>query len=303
LLVPGTGHLIRHEAKAGVTLLGVGGGGLGLALLSGVFIATTGASDVSIVVGVPLAILGLGAFFTAGAADIVGTWSRDDTPLVPGTERDAWNATWRGGAKVLFANREGLVDRPAASLFGQWRSPRLLLMAEGGTLPGLPEGWFDVGAGARVVGYGAAAPKAGLWVEASVRHDVVRQLGFDSTRLRVSAVSTLPLGLLSPRLARLTSLARIGVDPAWTRFLATGHTSAEVNFSGGFELRLAVTDWLRPFAGYEHAREGLVGGGGGGFLGIFFAGLEVNPWRGLVLSARVLAGSPTAVQLGLEWRS
>lgn len=303
LLVPGTGHLFRGETAAGRRMLVAAGGLLAGAFAGGLFLGSTGASDVAAAVGVPLLVVGLGGFFTLGAVDAIGTFTDSADAFPQGVQRDAWNARLRAGLLLQVAPAgNGTTDRPALGAFVRARWNRLSVAADGGTLPGLDEWWVNGGAGARLVKFGDLTDAAGLWLEASVRHDGVGHLGFDATRVRVTLQSTLPLGVFSARLGRVTSLLRLGLDPTWVRYRAAGATNFELPVSGGFEVRWALVDWLRLYFGYENARDGLVGGNYLGFLGVLFAGVELALPAQWVLDLRALAGTPAGFFATLEWR-
>jgi hypothetical protein len=302
LLAPGSGQLLRGDTATGRRMMLLAGGLLAGALAGGVFLGATGASDVSAAVGIPLVVVGVGGFLSLGVVDAVATFTDAHEAFPEGVRADAWNARWRAGLSLQAAFGSETSDRPALGAFVQARRDRWLVGAEGGTLPGVDEWWVSGGGGVRVVRYGELSPAAGLWLEASVRHDASGQLGFDATRLRVSAVSTLPLGVVSERFGRLTSVLRLGLDPTWVRFRATGTTNVEVPLSGGFEVRWAMVDWLRAYVGYEHARDGLVGGNYLGFLGVLYGGVELQLPAHLVLDVRAQAGTPAALFTTLEWR-
>jgi len=302
LLAPGVGQLLRGDTAAGRRMLSLAGGLLAGALAGGVFLGATGASDVSAAVGVPLVVVGLGGFFSLGAIDAIGTFSDAREAFPEGVRADAWNARWRAGLSLQVAPSSPSADRPALGAFGQARFTRWLVTAEAGTLPGVDEWWLSAGGGARLVRYGEFSDAAGLWLETSVRHDAAGHLGFDATRWRVSLASTLPLGVVSERFGRVTSILRLGLDPTWVHYRATNTSSFELPLSGGFEVRWAMVDWLRAYAGYEHARDGLVGGNYLGFLGVLYAGLEVQLPANLVLDLRGQAGTPAAFFTSLEWR-
>ncbi|MCC6332386.1 MAG: hypothetical protein IT380_00195 [Myxococcales bacterium] len=302
LLVPGTGQLFRGETAAGRRLLVTAGGLLAGAFAGGLFLGSTGASDVAAAVGVPLLVVGLGGFFTLGAVDAIGTFTDSADAFPQGVQRDAWNARLRAGLLLQVAPASGSTDRPALGAFVRARWSRLSVAADGGTLPGLDEWWVSGGAGARLVKFGDLTDAAGLWLEASVRHDGVGHLGFEATRVRVTLQSTLPFGVFSARLGRVTSLLRLGLDPTWVRYRAAGATNFELPVSGGFEVRWALVDWLRLYFGYENARDGLVGGNYLGFLGVLFAGVELALPAQWVLDLRALAGTPAGFFATLEWR-
>ncbi|MEW5739015.1 MAG: hypothetical protein AB1938_08805 [Myxococcota bacterium] len=304
LLVPGTGHLMRGENAAGRRIITTAAGLLAGAMAGGIFLGASGASDIAAAVGVPLVVVGLGGFFTLGAVDAIGTFTDSAEAFPAGVQRDVWNARVRAGLLLQVAPSTGTgADRPALGAFARGRWSRFTAFGDAGTLPGLDEWWLHGGAGVRLVQYGELTSAAGLWLEASVRHDGAGHLGFDATRVRVSLQSVLPLGVLSARLGRVTSLLRLGLDPTWVRYRASGVTTFELPLSGGFEVRWALVDWLRAYAGYEHARDGLVGGNYLGFLGVLFAGVELSLPAQLVLDLRAQAGTPAAgFFTTLEWR-
>jgi hypothetical protein len=300
-LLPGTGQLMRGETEAGRRILASAAGFLGGAFAGGIFLGATGASDVAAAVGVPLVVVGLGGFFTLGAVDAIGTFTTASDAFPAGVQRDAWNARLRAGF-LLHVSPSSSIDRPAFGAFAHARWNRFSLAAEAGALPGVDEWWVSGGGGLRLVQYGASTAAAGLWLEASVRHDGAGRLGFEATRVRVSLRSALPFGVLAARLGRVTSLMRLGVDPTWVRYRPSGASAFELPLSGGFEVRWAAVDWLRLYGGYEHARDGLVGGNYLGFLGVFFAGVELALPAQLVLDLRAQAGTPAGFFTALEWR-
>lgn len=303
LLAPGSGQLLRGETKTGGAMLGVSAGLLAATFGGAFFMAGTGASDVSTAVGPPLAILGLGGALSLGVADAVGTYSTNPLALPDETAWDAWNATWRGGVTGLVAPRAGQEGGGAVSAFGAWRTGRTLLTAEAANVVGTLDGWAQGGGGLEVLRYAPTVERAGLWVETSVRHEWASRHGFDATRWRTQLVSVLPMGLLAPRFGRVTSVLRLGVDPTWVRYRERGAGGFELPLSGGFEVRTGLTDWLRGHVGYEHARDGLVGGTAIGFIGLFHAGVELALPGSLVLDVRVVSGTPVALFASLEWRA
>lgn len=303
LLAPGSGQLLRGETKTGGVMLGVSAGLLGAALGGAFFMAGTGASDVSTAVAPPVAIIGLGGLLSLGIADAVGTYSTNTLAVPDETAWDAWNATWRGGVSALVAPRDGQEGAAAVTAFGAWRTARTLVNAEAANVVGTLDGWVQGGGGFEVLRYAPGVERAGLWVETSVRHEWASRNGFDATRWRTQAVSVLPMGLLAPRFGRVTSVLRIGLDPTWVRYRERRTTGFELPLSGGFEVRTGLTDWLRGHVGYEHSRDGLVGGSAIGFIGLFHAGLEVALPGSLVLDVRVVSGTPVALFTSLEWRA
>lgn len=302
LLAPGSGQLLRGDRLLGGAMLGTSAGLLGLAFGGAFFMAGTGASDVSTAVGPPLGIIGLGGFLSLGLADAVGTYSGGSEPIPSETAWDAWNATWRGGVTALVAPRAGQPGSAGVTAFGSFRTGRFLATVEAGNVAGTLDGWVVGGGGVKLVGYGAEAPRAGLWLETSLRHEWAGRVGFDATRWRTQLVSVLPMGLLAPRMGRVTSVLRLGLDPTWVRYRERAATGFEVPLSGGFEVRTGLTDWLRGHVGYEHSRDGLVGGSSIGFLGSFHAGLEVALPGDLVWDVRVVTGTPVAFFTSIEWR-
>jgi hypothetical protein len=302
LLAPGSGQLLRGDPRLGGAMLGTSAGLLGLALGGAFFMAGTGASDVSTAVGPPLGIIGLGGFLSLGLADAVGTVSSSDLAIPSETAWDAWNAKWRGGVNALVAPRAGQPGAAGVSAFGSFRTGRFLALVEAGNVAGTLDGWVMGGGGVKLVGYGVDASRAGLWVETSLRQEWAGRVGFDATRWRTQVVSILPMGLLAPRFGRVTSVLRLGLDPTWVRYRERGVTGFELPLSGGFEVRTGLTDWLRGHVGYEHARDGLVGGSSIGFLGSFHAGVEIALPGDLVWDVRVVTGTPVAFFTSLEWR-
>lgn len=303
LLAPGSGQLLRGESKTGGVMLGASAGLLGAALGGAFFMAGTGASDVSTAVAPPVAIIGLGGLLSLGVADAVGTYSTNELAIPDETAWDAWNATWRGGVSALVAPREGQLGAAAVAGFGAWRTGRTLASAEAGNVVGTLDGWVQGGGGFEVLRYAPGVERAGLWLETSVRHEWASRYAFDSTRWRTQVVSVLPMGLLAPRFGRVTSILRLGLDPTWVRYRERGVTGVEVPLSGGFEVRTGLTDWLRGHVGYEHSRDGLVGGSAIGFIGLFHAGVELALPGSLVLDVRVVSGTPIGFFASLEWRS
>ncbi len=302
LLAPGVGQVVRGESEQAKPMLLTAASAFGAGLVGAFLMASTGAADVTTAAGVPIAMAGISGFATLGLTDAVGTFSRDVSLAEPLVQGDGWNAGTRVGAGVVLADRVGSADRPNVRVFGAQRWERWLLQGELGLSPGTVDGAGELLVGRRLIGYSAAAPRAGLWLEGSARHERLGRLGFDATRGRVQLVSTLPMGVFAPRFGRVTSQVRLGVDPTWVRFRGSREVDVEVPFSGGFELRVAAAEQLRLFGGYEHARDGLVGGAGTGFFGPFFAGAELGPFAGLVLEARLLAGTPMGGAVSLEWR-
>jgi hypothetical protein len=303
LLAPGSGQLLRGESKAGGTMLGWSGVLLGAAFGGAFFMAGTGASDVSTAVGPPLGIIGLGGFLSLGIADAVGTFDDGQVAVPTETAWDAWNATWRGGVSTLVAPRAGQPGSVGVTAFGAWRSGRFLVTAEVANVAGTLDGSGQVGGGVKLVGYSTEVERAGLWFESSVRHELASRVGFDATRWRTQLVSVLPMGVFAPRFGRVTSIIRLGLDPTWVRYRERGVTGFELPLSGGFEVRTGITDWLRGHVGYEHSRDGLVGGSSIGFLGSFHAGAEVALPGGLVWDVLVVTGTPVAFFTSLEWRA
>lgn len=303
LLAPGSGQLLRGEARAGGTLLAWSGLLLGAAFGGAFFVAGTGASEVSTAIGPPLGIIGLGGFLTLGLSDAAGTFTDGGELLPVETAWDAWNARWRGGVSLLVAPREGQPGSVAATAFGALRTERGLVTAELANVAGTLDGWAQAGGGVKLVGYSSDAPRAGLWLESALRHELAARVGYDATRWRTQLVSHLPMGIFAPRFGRITSLLRLGVDPTWVRYRERGATGFELPLSGGFEVRAGLTEWLRGHLGYEHSRDGLVGGSVIGFLGSFHAGVELALPGGLVWDVRVVTGTPVALFTALEWRA
>ncbi|MDP3231324.1 MAG: hypothetical protein Q8S33_00860 [Myxococcales bacterium] len=303
LLAPGSGQLLRGETRAGGTMLAWSSVLLGAAFGGAFFMAGTGASDVSTAVGPPLGIIGLGGFLSLGIADAVGTFSDGQLVVPAETGWDGWNATWRGGISTLVAPRAGQPGSVGVTAFGAWRTERFLVTAELANVAGTLDGWGQAGGGVKLVGYSSEVPRAGLWLESSLRHELAARVGFDGTRWRTQLVSVLPMGVFAPRFGRVTSILRLGLDPTWVRYRERGMTGFELPLSGGFEVRTGLTDWLRGHVGYEHARDGLVGGSSIGFLGSFHAGMEVALPGDLVWDVRVVTGTPLAFFTSLEWRA
>lgn len=303
LLAPGSGQLLRGETKTGAALLGTSAGLLAAAFGGAFFMAGTGASDVSTAVGPPVAMVGLGGFVSLGIADAVGTYSSNDQLVPEETAGDAWNATWRGGVSALVAPRAGQRGSAALTAFGAWRTRRTLVNAEAANIAGTLDGWLQAGGGLLLVQYDPTVERAGLWLESSLRHEWAPRNGFDASRWRTQLVSVLPMGLLAPRFGRVTSILRLGLDPTWVRSLERGVTGFELPLSGGFEVRTGITEWLRGHVGYEHARDGLVGGTAVGFVGLFHAGAELRLMNDLVLDVRIVSGTPVALFASIEWRA
>src|SRR5690606_23232156 len=97
LLAPGTGQLLRGEQPAGRRMLLASGGFLTLALAGAALLATTGASDISAGVGIPVAIVGVAGHGTLGLADVVGTFSNGERAFPAGVTQDVWNVRSRVG--------------------------------------------------------------------------------------------------------------------------------------------------------------------------------------------------------------
>lgn len=295
ILAPGVGHLLRGERRAGGTLLALAGASFTVSLASAAFLALSGASDVSGIISIPLLLLNLSSLFTLAATDLVGAFSGNDSPHLT----DTFDATTRVVLSVLTPMKSS--PEPAPELRASYRADRWKIEAAAGTTVNSAQGpALELQAGVRLLGYTSEQPKAGLWLEASARHEWAA--GYRTLRTRAQLVSALPMGLFAPRLQRLTALLRAGVDPTWLWYGGKGSTDFELPVSGGFELRLVLTENLRALAGYEHARDGAVGGLALGFVGSFYGGLELLLAQQVVLFARAHAGTPNGFSAGLEWR-
>ena len=294
--------MIQGDNPAGKTLLWTGGASLGAALAGMTLVGLTGAGDVPTAFGVPIALVGIGSFFSLGLTSAIGAFSEEGERIHPYLIKDAWNARLRTGLTFGGAPRGGWPSDYALSLFSEYRGERWLGGVDLGYLPVSPDGWLGATGGFRLLSYDAQAPGAGLWVELGAHREWMGRLGFDSTRLRVQLVSTLPMGLLSGRFGKVTSQLRAGVDPTWTRYRSNGALDFELTFCGGFDVRYSVHQYARLFVGYEHSRNALSGGIGTGFLGSFYGGGELLLPQGIVISGRVLAGTPNGFLTSVEWR-
>ncbi|MBL8950279.1 MAG: hypothetical protein JNK82_05860 [Myxococcaceae bacterium] len=294
VLLPGLGHLLRGERKAGGIMLGAAGIATTVSAGAAAFLIFSGASDVSAAVGIPLLLTGVSTLLLLAIIDWVGTFAGDGAPHTV----DSWSARFRIAASVLAPMRAGSPASP--ELIASHRGERWLIQARARTTVNGPGTSVEGGAGVRVFGYSAHEPRAGLWLEAGLRYE-----WFDATRLlraRAQLVSTLPMGVFAPRLARLTTLFRLGVDPTWVWYSGRSGADVELPLSGGFEARVVITEPLRLFAGYEHSRDGALGGLATGFLGNFYGGAELSLFPSFVVFARATAGTPNGFTLGLEWR-
>ena len=293
-VAPGLGHLLRGEKRFGGRMLAVSGAAFGVTLAATVFLGLSGAADVAAAVGIPVVLLGVSTLLTLTFSDIVGTFCEGPAPPLA----DTWSARARVGVSVLapMHDREG----PSPELYASWRAERWMVEGRfGATIDG-PGPWLEGVGGFRLWGYSEAAPRAGLWVEAGVRYT-----SLDSARVlrgRAQLVSALPMGLFGERLSRLTSVLRLGVDPTWLWYSGPARPDFELHLSGGLEVRFVATEALRLVAGYEHARDGPVGGTLTGFLGAFRAGMELKLTDELLLVSNAFFGTPNAFTLGLEWR-
>lgn len=302
LLVPGMGNLIQGDRATAKTMLWTGGASFAVALGGAALVALTGAGDIPTAFGVPIAMVGVSSFFSLGITSAIGAFSEDGEAFHPLLLKDAWNNRLRTGVTLGGAPRAGWPGDYSVSLFGEYRAERWSLMLEGGYLPVAPDGWLNATAGVRLLNYTAAVPRAGLWLEGGVQREWMGRLGFDDTRLRLQLVSTLPMGLISGRFGKVTTQLRAGIDPTWTRYRGNGAVDFELTFSGGFDVRYSLHEYVRPFVGYEHSRNGLLGGTGTGFLGTFYGGVEVLLPQDLVVSARGLVGTPNGFFATVEWR-
>lgn len=293
-LAPGLGHLLRGERKAGGLMLGISGVAMGVSTGAGLFLGFSGASDVASAVGVPLLLAGVGTLLLLGVTDLVGAFAGDGAPPLA----DTWSARWRVSAAVLAPVRAGA--EPTPELLVSWRSERWLVHAKSGLTVGGPGPWVEGGGGVRVLSFGGAEPRAGLWLEAGLRYQWL-----DSARLlrsRAQLVSALPMGRFAANLSRVTTVLRLGVDPTWVWYPGRSSADFELPISGGFEARVVLTEQLRLVAGYEHARDGPLGGIATGFLGNFHGGAELALLPSFIIFARGTVGNPNGFTLGMEWR-
>lgn len=297
-LVPGVGHLIRGETKTGLRLLATTGIIYGLSAGTVAGLIGSGAADQLIIPLVPaLLILGSTAL-TLGAVDAIGTFTNPSLLPLP---KDYWELDWRTRIGYRYASSpafeqshflEGGVERRWNDA---WVGAQFLTHAKGGDL------WYGLSGGLRFWSWDDTS-RAGLFLEAEGSHEHHPTALYDTYRLRGSVASILPLKLLFPLLGDVTSIFRIGLQPSWTRFTSGGSVLREMYLVGGFEVRWTVHPRLRLVGGYEHGRDGPIGGTGTGFIGLFHAGAEVHLAEKFWLTGRGTLGTPMGAQLGLERR-
>lgn len=298
LIVPGVGHLARGETRTGLRLLATTGVVYGLTAGTAAGLIVSGAADPLVIPLVPVLLVLGSATLTLGGLDAIGTFS---DPAARPPPKDLWEEDWR--ARVSYRYAEHRVFAQAHFLEGQlerrwdggWVGAQLASHLRGGNL------WYGLGGGWRFLSWKDDS-RAGLFLEAEAGHEHHPAARYDTYRVRGALASILPLGLLFPSLRDVTSLFRIGVQPSWTRFRVGSASLRELYLVGGFETRWTVHPRVRLSGGYEHGRDGPVGGTGTGFLGLFHAGAELHLAEHLWLTGRGTLGTPLSGQLGLERR-
>lgn len=302
LLAPGFGHSIRGE-PVGRSMLATSGVLFGSLLISGMALGVSGAADSLSAVGIPLALTAVGSYLVLGTADAIGAFSTGSEHVAAGVRNEAWNSPLRFGLGYVHApdpvlRQTHYLQALAGVLQGRWALElRAAADATGGDYLLTGNAAFRL---ASLLPEQALMGE-GLWLEAGVHQEWNARQRFDLTSLHLGARVEVPLLLLSPTLSRLSGQLRLGLRPVFGHLHGGGSTSS-FELSGGYEVRWAITDFLRPYWGYEHARERLVGGRGTGFYGAFYAGAEVRLTERLALDLRGLLGTPATVLSQLEWR-
>lgn len=301
LLAPGTGHLLRGEKRTGLRLLALSGGTYALGAGAAVGLVLSGAGDALVIPLVPLTLLVLSTHLTLASADLVGSFSAGAPQVPPSVLQDAWSAPARLRLGYLYAPNPVFGQAHFVELSGERRWQRGWVGAQFGSDAQVEDLSVGVSGGLRLLYFEEAEP-SGLFLEGDVRHEHYPAGRFDALRMRAGLGSVVPLGRFASTLAPLTSVLRLGLQSVLTRFRPSGHWHRALELAGGFELRWTLHPRVRATWGYEHAREGVVGGVGFGFTGLFTAGLEVEAVRGLWLSGRGVLGTPRSALLALERR-
>jgi hypothetical protein len=242
-------------------------------------------------------------FLATGLVDWVGTYSSDGLALPRELRADAPFSS--GGLSLTFlaAPRPQVNQRfGVLTLEGEWRGDRVRVGGRLASQLNGESGWLEAHVGVVLWRYTEELRQAGLGLELGVQEELNRNLGYDATRVRMLVTHAMPLGLLGAHLGRFALLLRLGLDVTVARIHANGHFDVEPAVAGGFELRWSALRWLRPFVGYEHARDGLTGGIAIGQLGAFTGGAEVLLPYGLVLAARGYISTPVSGALSMEKR-
>jgi hypothetical protein len=301
LLAPGSGHLLRGEKRTGLRMLVLAGGTYTLAGGAALGLVLSGAADQLVVPLVPLTLLALSVHLSLTSADMVGAFGSASQPLAEAARQDVWSAPARVRLGYLYAPNSVFGQAHFLELSGERRWPGGWLGVQLGSDARGEDLIGGLSGGVRLLAFEEAEP-SGLFLEGSARHEHYPDGGFDALRLRAGLGAVLPLGRLAPTLAPLTSMLRVGLQPVLTRFRPSGSWRSTLELAGGFDLRWTLHPRVRATWGYEHAREGVVGGVGFGFTGVFSAGLEVQVARGLWLAGQGLLGTPRSAQLALERR-
>ena len=293
---------MRGDTRTGLRLLAMSGATYALGAGAAAGLILTGAADAFVIPLVPLTMVALSTHLSLASADLVGAFSRAEEERLPDAVlRDAWSAPALLRLSYLYAPNAIFDQAHFAELAGELRGRRGWVGAQLGSDARAEDLSVGLSGGWRLLYFEEAEP-SGLFLEGSARHEHYPQGLFDALRLRAGLGAVVPLGRLSPTLTALTSVLRLGFQQVHTRFRPSGRWHRALELAGGFELRWTLHPRVRTSCGYEHAREGVVGGVGFGFTGVFMAGLEVEVARGLWLSGRGLLGTPRSALVALERR-
>ncbi len=301
MLAPGLGHTFRGDSKTGGQLLMTSGILLATGLAGAMGLGFSGAGDLPSGVLIPVTMVSVSSFLALGSADAIGAFSKFDPELSQHVFTDAWASRARAGVRYTFAPDPALDQAHLVHAFGEGRMGRWKFGAELASATSVDVLLAGGNASLLLLPIDEVHG-AGLWLLAGVLHE--RNGPGEFTRLggTLEASALLPLGSIWPSLAQMTTEIRLGVRP-WRAQYGDGTARTDhLELTGGSELRWTATTWLRPYWGYDHARDGIVGGQGIGFFGSFYGGAELRLPQGFWLDARGSLGSPNTLRVSVERR-
>ncbi len=300
LVIPGTGHALREEDALASRIRWSAVGLFGAAALGAIGIAASGAAESVTAPVVPIMLVGVGGFLSLGVSDAVAAFTSPESLRLADTSDDIWNASGRLRLGYGYAPNVRFRQDHFLLIGGETRQGRFLVAAEGAGATTL--GDFFLGGALGVTVLPLTSVRDGLSFELSTRQEWNRDGGFDNTRFRARALFTLPMEHVSPWMRPVNAQFRLGVQEIVTSYRGTDRHTAEFLYTGGFELRWTASKRLRPYLSYEHARDGITGGTGTGFLGVFSLGIEGEVGRGFFADLRGDFGTAPTIGLQLERR-
>lgn len=303
ILAPGSAHWIRGDNETAKKIGKIAGASfLGFASV-GAIAAFTGASAPLMIPAVPLLLVSGSTFIASGSADFIGSISNSNSLLsaeVPSlvSHRQQWSIElgYLHVPNRIFASQDyyqigtggALKDHLISFNFTSDKPVRNL--------------FYKGELGLRIFSWGTTTQKNPIYFAFGLLHEQNPDSLYDATRFETSLISHIALSELSPTLSRAFIELSVGYQYLWTHYAdflnAPGDFQSAV--SGGLDLGWQITDRFHANWGYQHSREGLIGGVFMGYLGHFHLGGGLRLTDSSWVNAKVLIGSPLSYFIGWE---